>query len=165
MNKEVLTSIEMKERGYDSTVVSLAEKAEQGHKKALGLILEIEKQFKKIQRPDITLHVARALDDEWNLSKEKVKELRLLDPEEDWKEVSDHKIECFQEYFNFSDDEGWHFYLPAFIRNYLKSFPNHGYDAVYWACLERKRLSKLNKVELDCVDKFLNLVYEYETKK
>lgn len=84
------------------------------------------------------------------------------DAENDWREVFDEAIEAYQEYFTFADAEGCRFYLPAYMRHYLKEFPYSGYDAVYWACTQPEKLEALNEQERACVDGFLALCHHYQ---
>jgi hypothetical protein len=56
-------------------------------------------------------------------SEERIAELTALDSEKTWEELSDSSIETHQEYFNFSDAEGWLFYLHAHMCHFLRGFP------------------------------------------
>ena len=104
-------------------------------------------------RPRITLHVARGYDDEWQLSEERVAELAALDEEQHWTEVSAEATQQFQEYFAFSDAEGWRFYLPAFLRHYLADFPLSQWPAVDWACAERTHFELFTPPQIACTVK------------
>lgn len=84
--------------------------------------------------PRITLSFVRSYNDEWNLSEDRIAELATRDPEQTWEDVTDSAIQTSREYFNFSDAEGWLFYLPAYLCHYLRDFPDCGWDAVYFAC-------------------------------
>jgi hypothetical protein len=110
----------------------------------------------------ITLSVARGYDDEWNLSDERIEELRGHDPEEDWREVSDEVIGGSYEYFTFADPAGWRFYLPAFMCHHLRNFPGSGWDAVLLACRRRTHLGLLDEAQLQCVERFLDLCNRHE---
>jgi hypothetical protein len=134
------------------------------HAEAIKLAERLPSVFGDPLRPKITLHVARGYDDEWNLSEERIQELAALDPEQHWMEVSTESTQQFQEYFTFSDAEGWRFYLPAFLRHYLAEFPLSGWDAVYWACVERKHFDLITPEQADFIDEFLNLCRSWEER-
>ncbi len=123
-----------------------------------ALLSRIDTEFRDVPVPSITLHVARAYDDEWTITQERGEELKTKDTEASWQEVSDAKIECFQEYFNFSDSEGWRFYLPAFMRHFLRDFPNGGCLAVCTAVRQPgDRLDLLTEGQQECVNDFRTL--------
>ena len=148
-------------------VHDLYELWEAGHSEAQELAKELLVVFGDPPRPEITQHVARGLDDEWTLSLERKEELSAMDTEEHWYEVSDAKCINFQEYFTFSDPEGWRFYLPAYLRHYLSEFPLCGYTAAYDACLNKrsyklKNLNQLNEYQLRFIDRFLDLCDAWE---
>ena len=63
----------------------------------------------------------------------------------------------FQEYFSFSDAEGWRFYLPAFLRHYLADFPLSGSDAVVYACQYRAYFDLITPPQVALIDEFLAL--------
>lgn len=134
------------------------------HAEAMNLGGRLPAVFGDPPRPRITLHVARGLDDEWNLSEERIAELSALDPEQHWTEVSAESTRRFQEYFTFSDAEGWRFYLPAFLRHYLAEFPLSGWDAVYWACVERKHFDLFTPEQVAFVDEFVSLCRSWEER-
>lgn len=96
------------------------------------------------------------------LSEERFAELARLDPEQHWTEVSAEATREFQEYFAFSDAEGWRFYLPAFLRHYLAEFPLCGYDAVVYACQRRTHFDLLTQAQVAFVDQFLALCRTWE---
>ena len=112
-------------------MISTALRSARAKAEAANLIHAIEAAFRNIPRPQITLSVAHGLDDEWNLNPDRFRELRSKDQEEDWIELDEKRTEPYQEYFTFSDDENWRFYLPAFMCHYLRHFPGYGYDTVY----------------------------------
>ncbi len=122
------------------------------HAEAVKLAERIPAVFGDPPRPKITLHVARGYDDEWNLSEERIQELAALDPEQHWMEVSAESTQA----------EGWRFYLPAFLRHYLAEFPLPGWDAVYWACAERKHFDLITPEQAAFIDEFLNLCHAWE---
>ncbi len=164
MSGDYLSYEEMRSRGYDPVSLKIGRIAAEGRKEAAVLIESIREAFQNIARPRITLHVARGYDDEWNLSEERVQDLRLLDPEEDWAQLDSTKTDGFPEYFTFSDDEGWRFHLPAFMCNYLERFPGgDGYDAVYWACVQKTHMALLDERQLECVNRFVALCHKYES--
>jgi hypothetical protein len=128
--------------------------------RAQRLISRIEDAFRDVPRPRITKSVARGFDDEWNLSDERIQELAALDPEQDWRDVSERDVIAFNEYFTFSDAEGWRFYLPAFMRHYLSNLKDPSGDAVYWACTSKNlKFDMLTPQQLECVREFLDIVH------
>ena len=148
-------------RGYDASSPSGSRYAEMC-KRVESLLADIDLHFKGVKPPRVTLHVARAYDDEWNVSQERGEELKTKDPESTWQEVSRDKIEDFQEYFTFADSEGWRFYFPAFMRHFLIEFPNCGYVAVCTAARRQDdRLELLNQNQQRCVSEFVSLCDDY----
>lgn len=134
------------------------------HAEAMKLAERLPEVFGDSPRPKITLHVARGYDNEWNLSEERIKELAALNPEQHWTDVTSEYTQQFQEYFTFSDAEGWRFYLPAFLRHYLAEFPLSGWDAVYWACTGRKHFDLLTPEQVAFIDEFLELCHAWEER-
>ena len=114
-----ISSAEARQRGYDPNEIVRIQSAEVGKLEADDLVRTIDRVFVSIPVPPITLRVALALDDEWNISDERAGELAKQDPETDWRDVPKDKTEAYQEYFTFSDPAGWRFYLPAFMSHYL----------------------------------------------
>ncbi|MCC5844444.1 MAG: hypothetical protein JJU05_09350 [Verrucomicrobia bacterium] len=157
-----ITSTEARKRGYCSSEVAKIEFAEEGQREADNFLALIDKTFGSIPKPKVTQLVAQALDDEWNLTEERVNELSKADPETDWREVSKEKTTAYQEYFSFSNSAGVRFYLPAYMSHYLSEFPNYGFDAVYWACVSKMNFDDLTEEELKIVDKFVELCNKYE---
>lgn len=157
-----ISSAEARERGYDPGEVARIARAEEGKREANDLVRMIDQVFISIPVPSITLRVARALDDEWNVSDERAAELAKQDPETDWREVSKEKTEGYQEYFTFSDPAGWRFYLPAFMTHYLSEFPYCAYDAVYEACLRQEHFDALTPEEVATTVKFVAICRKYE---
>ena len=148
-------------RGYDVSSPSGSRYVEMC-KRVESLLVDIDLHFEGVKPPRITLHVARAYDDDWTVSRERAEELKARDPESTWQEVSRDKIEDFQEYFTFADSEGWRFYLPAFMRHFLIEFPNGGYVAVCTAARrEDDRLELLNQNQQRCVSEFVSLCDDY----
>ena len=98
------------------------------------LMAEITAAFHGVPRPSTTRSVSDGIDDEWIISVERAAELAALDPEQCWEDVTDEAIENSQNYFTFSDDEGWQFYLPAYMMHWLRSFPL-GYNAICEVCV------------------------------
>lgn len=152
---------ELKSFGYDLTSGEGKKFAEMC-KRVENLLVDISHCFEGVKRPRVSMHVAREYDDEWIVSTERCIELRKLDPETDWQEVSKEKIEAYQEYFTFSDAEGWLFYLPAYMRHFLLEFPDEGYDAVCYATKEQdSRLEMLDEGQRGCVTEFAKLCEDY----
>ena len=133
------------------------------HNEAMDLAVQIPEVFGYPPRPRITLHVARGFDDEWTLSEQRVAELAAFDAEQHWTDVSAESTRQFQEYFTFSDAEGWRFYLPAFIRHYLADFPINHWDAVYWACVQKSHFELITSPQITFIDEFLALCHTWET--
>lgn len=133
------------------------------HEEAMDLADRLPEVFGNPPRPRITLHVARGFDDEWLLSEPRMTELAALDPEKHWTEVSAEVTRQFQEYFAFSDAEGWRFYLPAFLRHYLADFPLCNWDAVYWACVRRNHFDLITSRQITFIDEFLALCHTWES--
>jgi len=129
----------------------------EAHAEGMTLATRLPDVFGDPPRPRVTLHVARGYDDEWTLTEARVQELASLDPEQHWTEVSYAATRDFQEYFNFSDSEGWRFYLPAFIRHYLADFPLSDCDAVVLACQARQEFGLITLEQVEFVDQFLKL--------
>ena len=157
-----ISSSEARERGFDPDEIVRIERAEAGQREADQLRDLIDKTFVNIPPPRTTLRVARALDDEWEISERRAAELANQDPETDWREVSEEKTKVYQEYFNFSNAAGWRFYLPAFMTHYLSDFPDYSWDAVYWACVRREKFDELREEEIAVVEKFVALCQKYE---
>jgi len=153
---------EAKANEYDPDTIAQIELDDEARKEAAQLILQIEAAFAGIPRPAATLSVARGYDDEWILSEDRVLELNAQDPEMTWQEVTDASIQACQEYFFFSDAEGWRFYLPAYMCHYLRDFPDAGWDAAYWACVSLDHVDLLDEAQLRCVDHFVQLCHKYE---
>jgi hypothetical protein len=162
-SEEILGYEEMRACGYDTPSLAMGRIVDRARHEAAELIPVIEEAFRGVSRPQITLHVARGIDDEWNLSEERHAELRAMDPEEDWEEVDGEHASGFWEYFPFSDDEGWRFYLPVFMRHFLRNFPDSDYDNVSDACEKKTHMGLLNDSQLECVDRFLALCHKYVT--
>ena len=133
------------------------------HSEAMNLAARLPEVFGDPPRPRVTLHVARGYDDEWVLSDERVAELAALDPEQHWTEVPAEATRQFQEYFTFSDAEGWRFYLPAFLRHYLADFPLCGWDAVHTACQTRKHFDLITEPQVAFIDEFLALCQTWDS--
>ena len=75
----------------------------------------IEETFQGIPRPERTKSVARAMDDTWMLSAERIAELQATDTEQDWRELTDKTIEAFAGILPALDPPAFHFYFPAFL--------------------------------------------------
>ena len=132
----------------------------------VSLLKRIDAAFDGVPRPRVTKSVARGYDDEWVLHEERIAELSRLDPEQKWTDVTEDGVRFFQEYFTFSDAEGWRFYLPAHMRFYLLGFPDYGWDAVYWACsYPEPKFELLSSEQKACVDEFLAIIHEVEKSR
>ncbi|MCW1916518.1 hypothetical protein OJ996_23225 [Luteolibacter sp. GHJ8] len=157
MHSSFIPYSQLQSCGYDLSTPDAARFVEMC-KRVEALLASIATEFREVPAPRITLHVARAYDDEWGVSKERGEELKAKDFETSWQEVSDSKIEDFQEYFTFSDSEGWRFYLPAFMCHFLRDFPNGAFVAVCTAVRRPgDRLELLTEGQRRCVDEFREL--------
>lgn len=88
---------------------------------ATDVIQEIERAFDGVTRDDgITLHEAVALDD--YASDDGRAQARLLDTESRWQDVPDKDIEREYTIFSFLDDQGFRYYLPAYLTWALRNF-------------------------------------------
>jgi hypothetical protein len=153
---------ELRSRGYDPVTLAQCDLWREAHGEAQVLAARLPEVFGDPPRPETTLSVARGYDDEWNLTEERIAELSAQDAEQHWTEVSAEAIHTFQEYFTFSDPEGWRFYLPAFLRDYLMSFPDNGWDAVYWACVSKKHIGLLTQEQVAFLDEFTALCHKWQ---
>ena len=133
------------------------------HDEAMNLADRLPSVFGSPPRPRITLHVARGYDDEWTLSDARVAELAAFDAEQHWMDVSIEATKDIQEYFTFSDAEGWRFYLPAFLRHYLADFPLSYYDAVVFACQQRTHFDLIIPPQIAFIDEFLALCQTWDS--
>lgn len=90
-----------------------------------ALISEIHAAFKEVSRGrGVSLHEARAIDNyESDLEREKA---RKLDTDSSWDEVPDKDIEYFHDVFSFFDEEGFRYYLPAYMIWAVKYFDVSG---------------------------------------
>jgi len=161
MSGERLTPAEARARGYGREAIARIEWEEEARAAAEALIPLVRKAFPGTPRPRITLSVARGYDDEWNLTEERIAELTAQDTEQTWEDVSDVAIELHQEYFSFSDAEGWLFYLPAYLCHYLHEFPEGGHDAVCSECEILRHPDLLNEEQRQCIWAFMDLCRKY----
>jgi hypothetical protein len=148
---------ELQRRGYLPEDLELYELWCQAHAEAQQLATRLPEVFGDPPKPRITRSVADGFDDEWTLSHARGTELRARDKEQHWMDITDEEIEGAQNYFAFSDAEGWRFYLPAFIRHYLKNFPLSSHDAVLRPCESRKGFDHLTKEQIAFIDEFMAL--------
>lgn len=132
------------------------------HGEAMDLASRLLEVFGSPPRPQITLHVARGYDDEWILSEDRVAELAALDPEQHWMDVTMEATRDFQEYFSFSNAEGWRFYLPAFLRHFLADFPMSSWDAVILACQQRTYFDLITPGQVAFIDEILALCHTWD---
>jgi hypothetical protein len=148
---------ELRKRGYSPESLDLYDLWRHAHAEAEQLAARLPEVFGDPPRPTITLHVARGYDDEWFLSPARGAELAALDPEQHWMEVTAESTRCFQEYFTFSDAEGWRFYLPAFLHHFLAEFPLCSWHAVLDACRTRTHFDLITQEQVAFIDEFLAL--------
>lgn len=84
----------------------------------------IQSTFSSIPRPSrVTKRVAIALDDKWYPNGKRCQELYALDLEQRWHDLTDAEIEEFCSILPWLDDEGFRFYLPAFMDYALRYYP------------------------------------------
>jgi hypothetical protein len=124
------------------------------------LLTRIAEAFRGVPRPTvITKSVARALDDEWNLSPESHAELRENDKEQSWVDIADNEIEKFDDILTFLDADGYLFYLPAFMSYSLRRYNDSdsvALDAPIFACANcAERLHLFSPTQMRCVIDFL----------
>lgn len=144
-------------------VEELYELWQEAHREAQVLAARLPEVFGNPSRPVITRSVARGFDDEWQLTEERIAELSAQDAEQHWMEVTAADVQFCQEYFTFSDAEGWRFYLPAYMRHYLEGFPLYGWDAVVNACVTRTHFDLITPEQVAFVDEFLKLCATWES--
>ena len=103
--------------------------------------------------------MARALDDEWNLSPERQTELLQKDQEQSWTDITDDEIESFDDILTFLDADGYLFYLPAFMSYALRRHSDSAsfaLDAATFACANSaERLHLFTPSQMRCVIDFL----------
>ena len=89
------------------------------HQRYEELIVRIERAFRRVERPQITLRVARGIDDHrWG----ELEELHKLDDHyRDWLEVPEADIAFFKNVFIWFCPVGFRFYLPAYMISSLRS--------------------------------------------
>ncbi|MBL9114554.1 MAG: hypothetical protein JNJ83_06065 [Verrucomicrobiaceae bacterium] len=155
---------ELRNRGYSPESLDLYDIWRHAHEEGQLLAARLLPVFGDPPRPRVTRTVADGFDDEWTLSPERQAELSAYDTESHWTEVTDEAIAGAQNYFAFSDAEGWRFYLPAFIRHYLKEFPLSGWDAVKSACQSRECFELLTDDQIALIDDFLALCERWEDR-
>ena len=78
------------------------------------IIRGIEQAFGGVCRGAVTLHEAEVIDD-YGTEVER-EDARMLDAEDDWREVPDASIEACPDALSFLDPVSWRFYLPAYMR-------------------------------------------------
>lgn len=84
------------------------------------LVQEIEAAFADVDLGGgATLHEAATFEGTDYASAEERARVRALDPETRWQEIPDTKLDQFADRFCF-DEEGFRFYLPAFMRWHLR---------------------------------------------
>lgn len=158
MQSSFPTRLELKAKGTsEAAIAELYEHWLVAHAEAMQLAARLPEVFGDPPRPRITLHVARGYDDEWILTEDRVASLAACDLENRWTEVSLEATKQFQEYFTFSDAEGWRFYLPAFLRHYLAEFPLSAWDAVVLACQTREHFDLITPAQVAYIEEFLAL--------
>ncbi|RYX85757.1 hypothetical protein EON83_05305 [bacterium] len=87
--------------------------------KKRALIEEIERVFDRVERGDgVTLFESAVIDDYGD--EEARAKARLLDNEARWQDVPDENIISHVESPLFMDAKGLHYYLPAYMRCYLR---------------------------------------------
>lgn len=83
------------------------------------LLHQIWWAFRKVRLEDgISMTQARAMDD--YMSPEQCQKARRADQEESWTDLTDDKIEKYNDVLTFLDTKGFRFYIPAFMRWVLR---------------------------------------------
>ncbi len=128
----------------------------------LEVIAEISSAFADVTLSDgITLHQARAIDD--YESKADQIAVRVNDLEQRWQELPDDKLCSFDDVFNFLDEKGWVFYIPAYMIWVLRHLddefdsPHAGleYMAIYSIIFRDERSALLTPGQGRAVCRFL----------
>ncbi|MDB6124773.1 MAG: hypothetical protein JWQ71_3766 [Pedosphaera sp.] len=126
-----------------------------------NLILEIEHAFLRVERPEITLRVARGMDDH------RYGELNQLSKADahylHWNEIPPADIERFSDVFPWLCPIGFRFYLPAFMIHSLKtskslrseSWPNFAFSETF---LTKADVETLNVQQTRAVLHFLTAI-------
>jgi hypothetical protein len=82
----------------------------------IDVISTIEKAFKDTPKPrNITMRIARAIDDYWDVDPSECQRLRELDNDNDWRDIPDKLVEKYCDIFHFLDADGFRYYLPRFM--------------------------------------------------
>lgn len=86
------------------------------------VIQQIEKAFEGTIREDgVTLHEA-AENDYWGGSFHPYPEVRSLDTDTRWQDVPDAWLDRYYSGFHYLDMKGWRYYIPAYMRYWLKCY-------------------------------------------
>lgn len=123
------------------------------------LLKQISDAFEDVPRPNITKSVARALDDEWEVSEAREAVLHGADSETHWSELTDIDIEQFDDIFAFLDADGYRFYLPAYMAYALRRHRNSDSGAInhtIHACtFYQGSFAQFTPLQMRCVLDFL----------
>ena len=98
------------------------------------LVAELHRVFTGCVPPECTKRVARALDDEWFPSAERVRDLRAEDPEQHWSELSDDDIYEFCNVLFWMTPDAFRFYYPAWLSCTLRHWNGRTHPSE-WECL------------------------------
>lgn len=159
---EFPTRTELQLAGYSASQLELYDLWLHANAEAQMLASRIPNLFGDPPRPQVTLHVADGLDDEWVISTARRDELAALDPEQHWHEVTDQALVGRHAYFTFADAEGWRFYFPAFLHHFLTRFPLADSSVVLDVCNSRKRHKVFTTEQLGLMDEVLELCKTWE---
>jgi hypothetical protein len=130
-------------------------------KVARRLIADIASAFANVELGNgVTLHQARAMDDYESEAQQLF--VRSNDTEPYWCEIPDDKLKHFHDVLVFMDDEGWVFYIPAFMTWILRHLddPTDEHSGLDWSAIlsltdPGARVSLLNEDQSKCVCRFL----------
>jgi hypothetical protein len=129
------------------------------------LIVEIEKAFHEVKLGGgISLNMTEYLDS--YRTNEKFAKLAKQDERNDWTKISDAVLEQFTVTFCFTDEQGFRFYLPAYMRWSLNNPESDNFigDHTIYALntktieeLQNKKITEiLNDEQTEVIVKFLN---------
>lgn len=118
-----------------------------------ALLKRIATAYANVPRPEIiTKRVAKGIKEQGQLTDQEQAALYALDPETHWSQLTDEDIRAYDDVLPFLDNEGFLFYLPAFM-----SYTLRVYDGLYTicSCQYRERFQLFNAQQMRCVFDFL----------
>lgn len=138
-----------------------------------ALIDEITSAFEGVERGNgVTLHEATVIDSYGSL--EERAKARLQDTEKRWQDVPKQDIANVDAVLSFLDDEGFHYYIPAYVVWYLKNIDNaairssNTFDSVVFHLTynveegRESRFERLTKEQKRAIAHFLTFVAQRE---